>query len=171
MIYKYKTKSLHACLRRHTQTGFTLVEILVVLAIIALLAGIIMPSLSGFHNQQALRNTTEDMLSLLNEARSDTLGSLNATDYSVLIQSNQATYFIGDTFSSTDPSNKTITFDQAVAVSPTTGINLNGGGTTVTFDRLTGGTSEYGTIIIGLVSDPTQQKMITISQTGLISSN
>jgi prepilin-type N-terminal cleavage/methylation domain-containing protein len=153
------------------QAGFTLVELIIVLSIIALLAGIMMPSLSGFHNEQALRNTTEDVLSLLNQARSDTLGSLNATNYSVAIGSDRVTYFAGSTFSNSDPSNQVVMLDSSVTVAPSIGISLNGGGSTVTFDRLTGDTSTYGTIILELIADPTQQKTITVSKTGLISSN
>ncbi len=151
--------------------AFTLIELLVVIAIVAILASITIPSFSGFRREQALRNTTEDLLSLLNQARSDTLGSLNGTNYSVYIQPDKATYFPGSVFSVSNPANTVVVFTSDVTIPAVTGVVLNGGGSTITFDRLTGDTSSYGTITIQLVSDPTRQKVITISKTGLISSN
>jgi type II secretory pathway pseudopilin PulG len=153
------------------QKGISIVEIIIVIAITAMLIIVVLPTLSSFRNQQALRNTTEDVLSLLNEARSDTQGSLNGTNYSVYIQSTQATYFAGSTYTNGLSTNKVVTYDSRATVPASGGINLNGGGSIVTFNRLSGDTSTYGTIIIQLVSDATQQKTITISKTGFASSN
>jgi prepilin-type N-terminal cleavage/methylation domain-containing protein len=151
--------------------GISLLEIMVVMAIITILCLITIPALSAFRNEQALKNTTDDLVSLLNEARSDTQASLNSTNYSVYIQSNQATYFVGSTYTNGLSTNKQITFNTAVTIPSSGGITLNGGGSIVTFNRLAGDTGEYGTIVIQLVSDATHSKTITINQTGIVSTN
>lgn len=150
--------------------GFTIVELIIVFAVIALLMALIIPTLNKFREEQALRNAGEDILSLLNEARFDTQASLNSSNYSVYIESNQATYFVGSTYSSTASTNKRITFNSAVTV-PSSGISLAGGGSTITFNRLAGDTANYGTIRIQLVSDSSRYKTILISNTGAVSSN
>jgi prepilin-type N-terminal cleavage/methylation domain-containing protein len=153
-----------------TNKGITILELLVVLAIIGILAGIIMPSLSTFRKTQALRNTTEEVISLLNKARNDTLASLNSTNYSVRFEESRAVYFAGTSFTEGLSTNKVVTFSSLVTL-PSGNISLNGGVTTVTFSRLTGDTTAYGTITLQQTSDSTAQKVITINKTGLVSAN
>ncbi len=151
--------------------GFSLIELLVVIAIIGILSAVMIPTLASFRGQQALKNTTEDLMSLLNVARSDTVGSLNSTNYSVYVDSTSATYFVGSVYTSNAPTNKKIVFNNAVIIPVSGGLNLNGGGNIVSFSRLSGDTSNYGTIILQLSSDANRSKTITINKTGTVSSN
>ena len=61
------------------------------------------------------------------------------------------------------PDNKEVTFHNNLAIS---NISLAGGGATVMFKRLTGATDQSGTVIVSLVADDSQQRVITISATG-----
>lgn len=153
------------------QKGSTLVEVLVIIVIIGILVAIVTPSLSRFRGAQALRNTTDDIVSLLNKARTDTLSSYNSSQYSVHIESTRAVYFVGTTFTDGLSTNQQVTFDSSVTIPASGGINLNGGGSNISFTRLTGDTTAYGTIVIQLASDATTSKTVTISQTGLVSTN
>lgn len=150
--------------------GISLIEILIVVSIIATISAIVVINLSKFRNQQVLQNTTEDVVSLLNEARNSTISSKNSNTYGVHFQSDKTTLFSGASFTS-DPSNKQINLDSSVIIPVTGGINLNSGGNDVIFTRISGDTTNNGTITIQLVNDITQQKVITISKIGVISSN
>ena len=149
--------------------GITLIEILVIIAIIIIISSVVLFSLSKFQKGQALDNTTIEIVTLLNKARQNTLSSLNSTSYSVHFETDKMVLFIGSVYSSSSSTNETVYFDSSVIIPSTGGINV-GGGDNVTFERLTGETIG-GTIIIRLVSDSTKTKTITISKTGIISSN
>jgi prepilin-type N-terminal cleavage/methylation domain-containing protein len=151
--------------------GISLIEILIAVSIIAIISAIAVPNLSKFHNQQALQNTTEDVVSLLNEARNNTISSKNSNTYGVHLETDRAILFTGTTFNSNDSSNVPVIFDTATIIPATGGISLNGGGSDIVFNRITGDTANYGTIIIELISDNTQQKIINISKIGIIDSN
>ena len=153
--------------------GISLIEILIVVGLIAIISAIAGLNLSQFHNQQVLRNTTEDVISLLNEARNDTISSKNSNTYGIHFQTDRAILFIftGTTFNINDSSNVSVIFDTAVIIPTTGGINLIGGGSDIVFDRLTGETAKYGTIIIRLTNNATSQKIVTISKIGVIGSN
>ena len=150
--------------------GFTAIELIIAIFIIALLSAIIIPNLAKFHNGRVLQNTNEDIISLLNEARNDTISSKDSNIYGIHFQTDRAILFTGASYN-VSSSNKEIDFDSAVAIPASGGINLNGEISDVVFDRITGETAGYGTIIIRLTSDATQQKTISISKIGIISSN
>ena len=157
-------------MKRIKNKGISLIEILIVVGLIAIISTIAVLNLSNFHNQQILINTTEDVVSLLNEARNDTISSKNSNTYGIHFQTDRAILFAGASFTS-NPSNKQINLDSAVIIPISGGINLNGGGSDIVFDRITGETTKYGTIIIRLVSKATSQKVVTISKIGVIGSN
>jgi len=151
--------------------GITVLEILMVIAIMIILIAVIVPNLTNFRNERTLNNTTSDIISLLNEARNNTISSYNSNNYSVHFESNRVVYFTGSVFNNNDSTNKPVTLDPIVNIPASGGINLSDGTNDVIFTRLTGDVNNYGTIIVSLTSDATKQKTITISKTGSISSN
>ena len=150
--------------------GISFVEIIVIISIISLICAFAIPNLSQFHKQQTLNNAVEDTVSLINEARNNTISSKNSNTYGIHFESSKVTLFAGSSYNISS-ANEEIDFDSSVAIPSTGGINLNGGGSDVVFDRISGDTSKYGTIIIQLVSDTTKQKIISISKIGIISTN
>ena len=60
-------------MKRRFTYGFTLVEILVVIAIAAMLATIVVASLSNFRASGNMRVATDELVSILDDARSATL--------------------------------------------------------------------------------------------------
>ncbi len=153
-------------MKRYINKGISIIEVLVVIAILVGIIAVVTPSLSAFRNQQLLTNTAEDIVSLLNQARTRTLSSENSTYYSVHFETGRAVLFTGNTFSSGASTNISISANTLVMIS---GINLTGGGANVTFTRLTGDTAQDGTIVVSLVSDPSKTKTITINKTGIAS--
>ena len=150
--------------------GMNMLEVIIVISIITIITAVTIPSLSSFKKQQALKNTTEDIVSLLNEARNSTISSKNSTTYGIHFEEDKATLFPGAIFIDSTL-NKQINFDQAVIISLDDGINLHEGGDDLVFERITGNTTDYGTIIVQLVSDASKLKTITISSIGIISVN
>ncbi len=145
--------------------GFTLLEMTIVLAIAVVLITIVTPPFIKFRQQQALQNTTNAIVSVLSDARAKTFAALNNTSYSVKIESNQATLFTGTSYSSSDPTNDVYPFETPTTVT----WSLAGGGSVISFDRLKGTTSQYGTITIQLPSGVT--RVITITTLGTVARN
>ena len=154
--------------KKEITAGFTLIELILVIAIIAIMATIAALSFSGFHSGQAVPNTVNEATALLNEARSRTLAGDSGNQYGVHIQSDRVVLFTGTSYSSTSTTNKVILNDSTVTSASTT---LQGGGSEVIFNKLTGETSDYGYFVVKQNSSTKIQKTITISQTGLVSSN
>ncbi len=149
--------------------GFTLIELLLAIAVLASIGLIVMPSLTNFQKKQSLKNTAENIVTLLNKAKSDSLSSLNSNNYGVHFESNQMIYFTGNNFSPGNINNKKVGFASGVVIPPIGGIGLNNGGNDVIFPRLTGDVVGYGIIVIQLISKPTSQEIITINKLGTIS--
>ena len=95
--------------------GFSLVELLIVITILVLISLIAMPSLIDFQRKQSLKNTTENIISLLNKAKSSTSASLNSSNYGVHFESEYMVYFIGDNFLEEDPGNEQMDFESGVS--------------------------------------------------------
>ncbi|KKR46443.1 MAG: hypothetical protein UT90_C0019G0005 [Parcubacteria group bacterium GW2011_GWA1_40_21] len=148
--------------------GFTAVEFLIALSILAILTAIIFTSMSAFRGGKALQIVSEDILSLLDEARGNTLSAKDSYAYGTHFEFSRIVLFRGATYSSSDTNNKTVLIDGAVEIS---NISLAGGGQNALFQRLTGKTSQSGTITIRLKSDNSKTKTITIEASGVASSN
>jgi len=149
-------------------------EIIVVIAIMAIIISIIVPNLANFRNEQALKNATADIMSLLNKAKSDANSLSVDTNYGVHFETGRAVYFVGDSFTEPNVNNKEVIIPSSVSI-PLGGISLNGGGSNIIFTRLTGDdrgyVTGYGTITLQLTSNPTRTKVITINKSGSISVN
>ena len=65
------TKRNIFCQKLHRQAGFTLIEVIVVVAIIGILAAIAIPSFRGFTNSSSVTSATNDLVSAFNLARSE----------------------------------------------------------------------------------------------------
>lgn len=151
------------------KSGVTFIEVVIVITIILIVSSIVVMGLSKFRNEQALKNTTVDIVSILNKARQNTLSSINSTNYGVHFDTDKMVLFTGPAYFIGVATNEPSVFSTAVSIPTVGGLNI-GGGSDVVFERLTGETVG-GTIHIELISDPTKQKTITIDKTGLISSN
>ena len=145
--------------------GFTMVEIIVVVAVIAILSVIIVSSFSEQTKVRALQGEQISTLAILDQARSLAMSSKENTDFGVHFSTTAKTLFEGSTYNASDPDN---IVEEAAFSTQIVNISLNGGGDSVVFDRLTGRTNEYGTIDIQSTLDGNESSTITIYQTGLI---
>ncbi len=152
-------------------SGFSLVELLVIISIMILIGLVVMPKLISFQRNQAIQNTATSITSLLNKAKSDSNSSLNSNNYGVHFESEYMVYFVGNTYSESDPNNQRVDFDSGVRTLGSGGVNLNGGGDDIVFPRRTEDVIGYGTIVIQLIAEESTQKTITVSKIGSISSS
>lgn len=150
---------------RYTK-GFTLLELVMVVAIVAILAGIIISSFSGFRNSKVLDTASEESLALLSEARGSTLAGKDGYQYGVHLDAGQMVMYRGATYTNGDVNNKVSTLDSALEI---VNITLTGGGSNILFDRITGKTVQPGTFVIRIKSDTAKTRTMTVNGTGVVS--
>lgn len=142
--------------------GFTLLELVIIIAVLGVLIAVIVPSLARFRQQQALQNSANALVGVLGDARTKTLAAVNDTSYGIKLEASQVTLYTGTTYSSGATSNEVYTFESPVTAS----WNLDTAGSTISFARLTGAASAHGTIVLSIPSGAT--KTITITALGTI---
>jgi prepilin-type N-terminal cleavage/methylation domain-containing protein len=147
------------------QKGFTLIEILIAIAILVLLTYVIIGAFFSFNRNQALDKDVSKVTLALEEARQFTLFSKESSQYGIHFDPTEVILFKGSTYSSGDPENVSTKLNSLINIST---INLLGGGNEVIFERLTGETNQSGTITLEDNNTPPKIKTITIEGTGLI---
>ena len=145
--------------------GVSAIEIVIAIGILAALLALITPPFLNYRQSGIVELTAQNIVSQLSEARRLTLSSEGDSRYGVRLELSTSTLFKGASFQYGNLLNKVFVFDKGVTLSP---IVLNGGGTDVIFNRLTGATGGYGTATVSSVSNPSRSKNIIIEKTGLI---
>lgn len=148
--------------------GFTLIEILVSLAILAVISVIGLNSFSSVNTDKALDLEAEKVISLIAKARALTLSAKDGAAYGVHFEERTAVLFRGPTYSSGALANQVQAFNDIVKLSAAA---LAGGGVEVLFAKLTGATAQSGTITLAAVRDASKTRVITIAATGVASGN
>jgi Tfp pilus assembly protein FimT len=155
-------------MRNLGQKGITLIEILMVLSILIILLVVSLPQFTKIRENQVLKTATNDVISVLNKAHSQTLSSVDSSEYGVHLQSDRVIIFKGKIFSAGTETNETILIVSPASISNVTLGGVSGTSGDVYFNRLSGAPSSTGTITI---SNSSMSKIITISTTGAVSSN
>ena len=152
-------------MKEYFQKGFSIVEMLAVVAIFILIASVVIFNFSSFRSNQAIKTAAQEILSSLDKARSNTLSSLSSSQYGVHFESGGIAIFQGASYQSSSSLNEYVNMPSPVSISS---ISLSGGGSDILFDRLTGGTSQDGTVIFGISGN---SKTLTILKSGAFSIN
>jgi prepilin-type N-terminal cleavage/methylation domain-containing protein len=149
-------------LRSSARKGFTVLELLIVIAIIGLLASAITLSFRGITGRETLEKNAQTALSVFAKARFNALNGKAASAYGVQIASSSLTIFPGSSYSAGATSNEVVSLSGVTLDS----VSLSGGGTAVTFSMLAGTTSKSGTFrMTGSSGTP---KYFTIYNTGVV---
>ncbi len=143
--------------------GFTSLEILITVGIMAVLLGVVVSPLLQTRDARALRETAERVVSLLEQARTKTLAGEGDSNYGIHLHTKNATLFKGSVYSTSAADNIVIPIPSFVSLSFSIG-----GGSDLIFDRLTGTTQEPGTITLSLARDATKQIIITVPASGIV---
>ncbi|MEX0930594.1 MAG: prepilin-type N-terminal cleavage/methylation domain-containing protein [Candidatus Paceibacterota bacterium] len=146
-----------------SQTGFTLLEILIIIAIVGIITVITIVVFVNLRDAEALRRDASSISSFLETARVHTISSKGNTSYGVHIENNDIMIFSGTAY---DPNNVTASESLHTTVRFDS-ISLADGSSTIVFERISGATDNYGTIVL----ESTQRvasSTITIEPTGSI---
>ncbi len=146
-------------------TGLTLVEIIVVVAIGALLMAISTYSFSALRNNSSLQKNVVQVRAVFEEARALSISEKSDSTYGLQIQSDRVIMFKGLAYNSADSQNKILLLDTNALIDS---ISLNGGGSAVVLNRITGATNNYGTFRIRMTNGTNSSSTITIASTGII---
>lgn len=148
--------------------AFSVVEILIAMAIVAVAVTVVTVSLSKLNSRQALDKSALLVSSVLDEARAKTLSSQGGSQYGVHFEDTQVVLFIGNAYSPATLSNVANRLDSRVGIR---NITLSGGGNNIVFNRLTGQTNQSGTAELYLRASTTQYRTVNISSTGVVNTN
>src|SRR3989344_6196091 len=145
--------------------GFTLLETIVALAFFLVLASAAATPFLLSRKMAELNAAVEESISLLVLARTRTLSSEEASVYGVHFEEGNATLFKGSVFAEGAADNRRAVFGSSVEVAS---INLLGGGTDVVFSRLSGETTQSGTVLFRLKANAEKEKILRIERTGVV---
>lgn len=123
--------------------GITLLETVVVVAIVGILAAIAVGGLTSFYESSSLDQAVDQSIGLLREAREKTLASENALSYGVHFASTSLTFFTGGVYDPGSSANVSYVIPSIVAISSIDFSTTTGN---VVFERLTGASSVIGTV-------------------------
>ena len=145
--------------------GFSLIEMMVAIAIGSVLVAVIVVSFSSFRNDKTVDIAADQVLSVINEARVKTVSSEDYSRFGVHFETSRVVLFKGDVFTEPNSSNTETPVSPLAEISD---ISLNGGGTNLVFQKLTGKTGNYGSLRIRLKSDNSKYKTISVKSTGIV---
>lgn len=142
------------------QKGFTLIEVIITIAIMSILAAIAFVNWRSFSDMTNLGNTAKMIESKIKLAKSYTLSATNDINYGVHLETDSVTIFPADAaYVLGDPDNQVFPLTDGVEI-------YVGAGNDIIFSRLTGVTANAGTIGIRVKSDTSKTKIITINSQG-----
>ena len=144
--------------------GFSLIEMIAVVAIGAVLVAIIVVSFSSFRNSKTVDISANQVLSVINEARVKSVSSEDYSRFGVRFEANRVALFKGDVFTEPNSSNIETFLSPLAEISD---ISLNGGGADIVFQKLTGKTGNNGSLRVRLKSDNGKYKTISVKSTGI----
>lgn len=148
------------------QKGFGIIELVVVVAIVLIISNMAIVSSINFRKSRALNNSVETIRLAVKEAQERTLASENSYQYGAHFDADKVVVFRGASYSSSDSNNVPYLVSDEAEISAT---SLVGGGTNMVFNKITGRTSQSGTITVRLKVDTSMTKVLTISPSFAIS--
>src|SRR3990167_10275367 len=146
-----------------SRRGVTIIELLVVLAVLGIIISVVIPQFSKTRENQVLKSGVQNILSSIDKARSQTLASLNSSQYGVRFEADKIIIFTGASFISGAPENETIDITTPASITNVTLNSVSGTSGEMYFNRLSGSPSATGVVTI---STTNYSKIITISATG-----
>lgn len=154
------------------EKGFTLMEVVVVIAVLGAIAAITLASFYIIQKRSELNNNANELANILKLAQNLSITSEQESQYGVYFDTSSAPnryiLFKGANFSARESS-----FDQIYYLSKNTELfNVSlGGASEVVFKRISGSAEPSGNVSLRLISDPSLQKTVYISAVGIVSFN
>lgn len=145
------------------ERGFTLIELLISVAVLGLISAVVILGYSAVSKGSDLKTAAFKILDVLNLAHTRTVASLATSSYGVHFEPSQYVLFKGTAYDVADPNNIFYPLPSTLQIA---NITLAGAGVDVVFDRLTGKTSQNGSLVVRFINDSTRSKTITILSSG-----
>jgi prepilin-type N-terminal cleavage/methylation domain-containing protein len=149
--------------------GFSFVELLTVMGLIALLATITLVSLSGRRRTTEIAKTTEQMAALLREAQSRSVAQASSTGWGVHFDNRGGTPFYALFAGTYSTSSRQSVYSLPTTLSYITSTIAAGQYAEVTFSQISGMASGSSTLGIYSISDPTSSSTINVNGAGAVS--
>lgn len=160
---------------KQTNKGISLIEVILVVGISMMLISVSILPFTSLNDQQALKNAEDAIGAFIIDARTRTLSSYNDDRYGIHFsasqnaQSSQLVLFKGSTYVAGAGTNVILSLSDNAKI---TQVSLQGGGVDMVFNRLTGGTDQYGTITLQVTPAKTvYTRIITVNKAGAVSIN
>lgn len=141
------------------KNGFSLVEILLVMAIISVIATLSIPLMQTYYSQNELKVAVDSSVQGLRRAQSYALSEYQDSNWGMHIESGRVVVFKGANYASRDQTyDETVTFGNFISIAGTTD---------VVFTKFTGAPSATGNLVLSINSD--HVKTININSKGMVS--
>jgi prepilin-type N-terminal cleavage/methylation domain-containing protein len=140
------------------QEGFTLVEMLLSVAILSLLVGLSLPVYETFVRRNDLDITTQNVVSAFRRAATNARAVSGDSVWGVAVQSSAVTLFKGSSYASRDTG-----YDEVVSIPGSIGTS---GVTEITFAKLTGAPSATGTVTLASTTNDT--RAVAVNAEGMV---
>lgn len=156
---------------RKSGEGFTLIEILIVITILIIMTVMAVPYFYSFQKKADLDSSAEKIISIIRIAQNKTRASEQGSQWGVRFENNsdpnpdKYILFKGSSYISAD---ETYSLSGNIEIYD---ISLAGGGSgiDIIFNKLSGGTSQDGSISIRLKNDITKTRKISVQPSGQVS--
>ncbi len=145
---------------RNGKRGYTVMELLVVLAVLGTLAGLSMAGFANFSKKEALDAGAAALIAGLRDARAQTLASVGGSQYGINVGTTSFSFFKGSSYNPAATTTSVFKFSSYVRASSTQ--------SSFVFQRITGNAVASGTIDVYMASDPSVKKSIRVEATGII---
>lgn len=126
-----------------SQKGFSLVELLIVVSLIALISGFLVIGFQNFASYQQYKQAVGDVEFSLNQSKVKARSAVSDSKHGIKFANDRITKFVGSTYSVSSPTNEVIIYSLV-----TLQANLTGGVDEIIFNKLSGLPSATGTIVI-----------------------
>lgn len=139
---------------RKLLTGFTLLEVMIVIAIVGVLAGFGLFVSMGFYKSYSFNSERNLVVSILEKARNQAVDNFNQSAFGVRFEAGRYIIFQGTAYVNGDPNNEILNAQPAIT---------NNGPLEIVFSQLSGETATPGSITI---TDGTRSSAITVNNEG-----
>jgi len=144
--------------------GFTFIELMAVLAIMMILVSMVFQQGRLLNNTVELENASKNTDLKIRTAKVRSIGALNDKNYGIHFENAKVVIFDGTgAYADGSVANETFILPENIEIS---NIALSGGGSDIIFERLTGNTSNYGSISLRSKKDLSKIKTIYINASG-----
>lgn len=148
-------------------TGFTFIEVMITLALVAIVAGLIIASFSSLNGRQTLDKEVDNIKSIIQKTRLESLNSKNGSTHRIIFDANMVT-----TAETGTTTTRVYPFSSSVVMQINGLREVSGGAatSTVAFAKLSGLANATGTItyIFNINSANTATRTITINALGTV---